>query len=147
MLGMVIGVCTVVLLIALGQGFQTGMTQTFNNMGASAFYISSVPSKTVVAGVRPLTNEDVAALQNKELVPSASVVSPTRTRNNVDVVYGNNDAAEQIIGIMPVVTQIRNYQVDSGRFIRRPGRERQGQCGRTRLPGSDGSVRHGFAYR
>ena len=117
MLGMVIGVCTVVLLVALGQGFQTGMTQTFNNMGASAFYISSVPSKTVIAGVRPLTNEDVAALQNKELVPSASVVSPTRTRSNVDVVYGNNDAAEQIIGILPVVTQIRNYQVDAGRFI------------------------------
>ncbi len=117
MLGMVIGVCTVVLLVALGQGFQTGMTQTFNNMGASAIYISSVPSKTVIAGVRPLTNEDVAALQNKELVPSVSVVSPTRTRNNVTISYGNNDAAEQIIGIMPVVTQIRNYQVDEGRFI------------------------------
>ena len=117
MLGMVIGVCTVVLLVALGQGFQTGMTQTFNSMGASAFYVSSVPSRTVTAGVRPLTNEDVAALQNKELLPSVGVVSPTRTRNNVDVVYGNNDAAEQIIGIMPVVTQIRNYQLDEGRFI------------------------------
>jgi len=117
MLGMVIGVCTVVLLIALGQGFQTGMTQTFNNMGASAMYISSVPSKTVVAGVRNLTNEDVAAFQNKELAPSVSVVSPTRTRNSVDVVYGNNNAVEQIIGLLPIVTQIRNYQVDAGRFI------------------------------
>ncbi len=116
-LGMVIGVCAVVLLVALGQGFQTSMTETFNNMGATAFYVSSAPSRTVVAGIRPLTNEDVAALQDKKLVPSVSVVSPTRTRYNVTISYGNNNAAEQIIGILPVVTQIRNYQVDSGRFI------------------------------
>ena len=47
MLGMVIGVCAVVLLVALGQGFQTSMTETFNNMGASALYISSSTDKTV----------------------------------------------------------------------------------------------------
>jgi len=47
MLGIVIGVCAVVLLVALGQGFQTSMTKTFNDMGASALYISSAPSKTV----------------------------------------------------------------------------------------------------
>jgi putative ABC transport system permease protein len=114
---MLIGVCAVVLLVALGQGFQTSMTQTFNNMGASAFYISSAPSRTVVSGIRPLTNEDVAALQDKKLVQSVGVVSPTRTRPNVTVSYGNNDAAEQVIGLMPAVTQIRNYQIDEGRFI------------------------------
>jgi putative ABC transport system permease protein len=36
MLGIVIGVCAVVLLVALGQGFQTNMKTTFENMGASA---------------------------------------------------------------------------------------------------------------
>jgi putative ABC transport system permease protein len=117
MLGMVIGVCAVVLLVALGQGFQTSMTQTFNNMGASALYITSAPSRTVVAGIRPLTNEDVLALQDTKLVPAVSVVSPTRTRNPVTVSFGNFNASEQIIGLMPTVTQIRNYQVDDGRFI------------------------------
>ena len=36
MLGIVIGVCAVVLLVSLAQGFQTSMTNTFNALGASA---------------------------------------------------------------------------------------------------------------
>jgi putative ABC transport system permease protein len=116
MLGIVIGVSAVVLLVALGQGFQTSMTKTFNDMGASALYISSAPSRTVVGGIRPLTNDDVAALQDQKVVPAVSVVSPTRTtRSNIS--YGNNSAGEQIMGIMPVITQIRNYQMDKGRFL------------------------------
>lgn len=116
MLGIVIGVCAVVLLVALGQGFQTSMTKTFNDMGASALYISSAPSKTVVGGIRPLTNEDVTALQDKKLVPAVSVVSPTRTSRGT-VAYGNNNANEQTMGILPVILQIRNYQIDQGRFL------------------------------
>jgi putative ABC transport system permease protein len=115
MLGIVIGVCAVVLLVALGQGFQTSMTQTFNNMGASALYISSQPSRSVTV-IRPLTNEDVAALADKTLAPDIAVVSPTRT-TRVDVSYENSDATESVMGVLPVVTQIRNYQVDKGRFI------------------------------
>lgn len=116
MLGIVIGVCAVVLLVALGQGFQTSMTKTFNDMGASALYISSAPSKTVVGGIRPLTNEDVTALQDKKLVPAVSVVSPTRTSRGT-VSFGNNNANEQTMGILPVITEIRNYKIDQGRFL------------------------------
>ena len=116
MLGIVIGVCAVVLLVALGQGFQTSMTQTFNNMGASALYISSAPSKTVVGGIRPLTNEDVTALSDKSVVPAVDVVSPTRTSRGT-ALYGNNNASESLMGIMPVITKIRNYQIDKGRFL------------------------------
>jgi putative ABC transport system permease protein len=116
MLGIVIGVCAVVLLVSLGQGFQTSMTKTFNDMGASALYISSAPSKTVTAGIRPLTNEDVTALKDKTLVPAISVVSPTRTSRGT-VSYGNNNANEQTMGILPIITQIRNYQIDKGRFL------------------------------
>ena len=116
MLGIVIGVCAVVLLVSLGQGFQTSMTKTFNDMGASALYISSAPSKTVVGGIRPLTNEDVTALEDKKLVPAVSVVSPTRTSRGT-VSYGNNNANEQTMGILPVITEIRNYKIDQGRFL------------------------------
>jgi putative ABC transport system permease protein len=115
MLGMVIGVCAVVLLVALGQGFQTSMTQTFNNMGASALYVSSSPSKNVTT-VRPLTNADVEALKDKTLVPAVSVVSPTRTSRGT-VSYGNNNGNEQTMGITTAITEIRNYQIDKGRFL------------------------------
>ena len=115
MLGIVIGVCAVVLLVSLGQGFQASMTTTFNNMGASALYISSSTDKAVTS-VRPLTLDDAEALQDKTVAPSISVVSPTLS-SRVTVQYGNNSASVQATGVKPVITEIRNYQVDQGRFI------------------------------
>jgi len=115
MLGIVIGVSAVVLLVSLGQGFQTSMTTTFNNMGASALYISSSADKTLTT-LRPLTLDDAQALTDKTLTPSIDVVSPT-LGSRISVQYGNNNANVQTTGITPVITQIRNYQVDKGRFI------------------------------
>ena len=115
MLGIVIGVCAVVLLVSIGQGFSTSMTTTFNNMGASALYISSSRAKTVTT-MRPLTMDDAEALKNKKLAPSISVVSPS-IQSNVTVQYGTNSATVQASGITPVITQIKNYQIDKGRFL------------------------------
>jgi putative ABC transport system permease protein len=115
MLGIVIGVCAVVLLVSLGQGFQTSMTTTFNNMGASALYISSSSDKTITT-LRPLTLADAEALKDKTLLPSVSVVSPT-VASRVSVQYGNNSSNVSATGIYPNMTEIRNYQVDTGRFI------------------------------
>ncbi len=115
MLGIVIGVLAVVLLVSLGQGFQNNFRQTFENMGASALYISSSSSGGATT-VRDLTFEDAEALRDKTLAPSISVVSPTlSTRLNAS--YGNNNASVQGIGITTTISQIRNYQIDTGRFI------------------------------
>ena len=115
MLGIVIGVCSVVLLVALGQGFQTSMTETFENMGASALYVSSTSSKDVKV-IRSLTFEDAEALEDKTAAPAIGVVSPTLTQM-VNASYGNNSATVQLTGVIPSVTEIRNYEIAAGRFI------------------------------
>jgi putative ABC transport system permease protein len=115
MLGIVIGVSAVVLLVAIGQGFQIGMKTTFENMGASALYVSSSTDKTVKS-IRELTLEDAEALADKKMAPSIAVVSPTLGKS-VNVQYGNSNVTTQATGIMPVITQIRNYTIDAGRFI------------------------------
>jgi ABC-type antimicrobial peptide transport system permease subunit len=88
MLGLMIGVAVVVLLVSLGQGYQARVTATFNSLGATAFYVSPSSDKTIPT-VRPLTTEDVAALQDKVLAPSVGIVSPTLGAS-VTVSYGNN---------------------------------------------------------
>ena len=115
MLGILIGVCAVVLLVALGQGFQTSMTTTFDNMGASALYVSSSTDRTITS-IRPLTIEDAQALTDKTIAPSISVVAPTRN-SRVSVQYGNNNSTVQVMGFTPAIAQIRNYQINQGRFI------------------------------
>ena len=115
MLGIIIGVFAVVMLVALGHGFQTNMTTTFENLGASALYISSTTARATTTA-RDLTFEDAQALADKTVAPAIAVVSPTLSRS-VNVQYGNNNVTIQSIGVTPVITQIRNYQVDAGRFI------------------------------
>lgn len=115
MLGIVIGVCSVVLLVALGQGFQESMTTTFENMGASALYISSSTDRNVKT-VRDLTFEDAEALADKTAAPAIGAVSPTLSQM-VSASYGNNSVTVQCTGVMPMVLEIRNYEVENGRFI------------------------------
>jgi putative ABC transport system permease protein len=91
------------------------MTTTFNNMGASALYVSSSSDKTIVS-LRPLTLDDAEALKDKTVAPSIGVVSPTLS-SRVTIQYGNNNANVQATGVIPIITEIRNYQVDQGRFI------------------------------
>jgi putative ABC transport system permease protein len=115
MLGIVIGVAAVVILVALGSGFQANMKTEFEAMGASALYVSSTTDKTVSV-IRPLTFEDAQALTDKTLAPSIGVVSPTLSKG-VSVSYGNNTGNSQAMGITPIITQIRDYTIDQGRFI------------------------------
>jgi putative ABC transport system permease protein len=115
MLGIIIGVSAVVLLVALGRGFQTSMKTTFENMGASALYVSSSADKAVKT-LRPLTFEDAQALANKALAPAIAVVSPTLSKG-VSASYGNSNVNVQSTGVTPVITQIKNYTLTGGRFI------------------------------
>jgi len=115
MLGIVIGVLAVVLLVSIGQGFQTNMTTTFNNMGASALYISSSTDKAVKS-VRELTLADAEALADSSVAPSIAVVSPTLSKS-VNASYSNNSVTLQCTGVMPQITEIKNYTLEGGRLI------------------------------
>ena len=115
MLGIIIGVAAVVILVALGQGFQKNLETEFEQMGASALYVSGTTDKAVSV-IRPLTFEDAQALTDKTLAPSIGVVAPTLSKG-VSVSYGNNTANSQATGITPVITQIRDYTLEQGRFI------------------------------
>jgi len=115
MLGIIIGVSAVVLLVALGNGFQRSMQQTFENLGASALYVSGTTDKKV-STIRPLTFEDAQALADKTEAPAIDLVAPTLTRP-VSASFGNNNVNVQATGITPVIGQIKKYDLSAGRFI------------------------------
>jgi putative ABC transport system permease protein len=115
MLGIVIGVCSVVLLVALGDGFQTSFTKSFESMGASALYVQMSSDKTLTTA-RELTFDDYEALTDKVLAPSLAAVSPTLSRG-VNIAYGNSNVNLQCTGIMPDITKIRTYDLLVGRLV------------------------------
>jgi putative ABC transport system permease protein len=115
MLGIIIGVSAVVLLVALGTGFQKSMQTTFENLGASALYVSGTTDKTVSI-IRPLTFDDAQALADKSQAPAAAIVAPTLSKG-ASAQYGNNNVNVQATGITPLIGQIKKYDLTAGRFI------------------------------
>jgi putative ABC transport system permease protein len=115
MLGIIIGVAAVVLLVALGNGFQSSLQTTFENLGANALYVSGTTDKTVTI-IRPLTFDDAQALADKSLAPDIALVAPTLNKG-VSASYGNNNVNVQATGITPVIGEIKSYTLTAGRFI------------------------------
>jgi putative ABC transport system permease protein len=120
MLGIVIGVATVITMLAVGQGAQDSITNAINSTGVNVLYVFSgaqgVRGGPSVRDVRELTLEDAQALLDPIAAPSVAAVAP--------VISGNVSAAAQgqttntsATGVTPEFAAIRNTTVDEGSFI------------------------------
>ncbi len=121
MLGIVIGVASVVLMVAIGQGAQRSVTSQIQSLGTNLLTISpGSPSQTNVRGTTggtsaaALTMEDVAAL--KEYITGLSGIAPS-TSTRAQVVVGPNNASTSVVGTTGDYAAVRNTTVAVGRFI------------------------------
>jgi len=122
MLGIIIGVGSVITLVALGQGSQKDIEGQVASLGTNLLIIH--PSSSRVGGVRggagtlgSLSLADVTALRKNGTLLQA--VSP-EVRIQSQVVAGNNNWNTSIYGGDLEYFEIRNYQVTSGaRFSER----------------------------
>src|SRR4249920_3041687 len=99
-LGIVVGVATVIAMVSIVTGFNNGMVRNFQSFGASLVMVQKYEPRFGPGGPRPeselrrkdLTLEDAAAI--REQVPEARAVSPQRYLwDNTDyhLRYGKNE--------------------------------------------------------
>ena len=114
MLGIVIGVASVVLMVAAGQTVQNEITKTFDSMGTNLIILG--PAETVSGGVRggrgrpSITFADVNSLKSLKDVETASYVVNTA----VQAVYGSNNYGVSVYGTNPDYLKIGNWEIDTG---------------------------------
>jgi putative ABC transport system permease protein len=117
MLGIIIGVASVISMVAIGQGSKQSIQAQLSGMGSNMIVIR--PNSNVTGGVRldassvqTLTLQDVTALQKKATYLNA--VSPSATAKG-QVIYGNNNWSTTIQGVNTVyLDTIRQWAVISG---------------------------------
>ena len=126
MLGIIIGVASVVLMIAIGQGAQRSVTSRIQSLGTNLLSISpGSPNQTNVrfggggrgegAGASTsLKEEDVAAIQ--EFVQGLNGIAPELSSRS-QVIAGNKNASTSILGTTPDYRTVRNAPVSEGVFI------------------------------
>ncbi len=115
MLGMVIGVGSVVLMMAIGQGAQYAVEQTIRTMGSNLYVI--IAGWTQTAGARTgggygftlriADAEAIAALEDVALVAPAH-------QSTQQVVYGGKNWNSVIVGTTPAYLEARAWAIASG---------------------------------
>ena len=120
MLGIIIGVGTVIFLMSVGRGAEAMITSSFEKLGTNVLYvIARSPDVTGEAGpsavnaAPDLTLDDVEAL---ERIPSVLGIAPVN-ENFVQVTAGGESKTTTIRGTTPVYQHILDYEVASGQFI------------------------------
>ena len=119
MLGIIIGVGSVICLVALGQGSQKDIEGQVASLGTNLIIV--LPGSSMSGGVRggagsldSLTMRDVDILRDKTNLLQG--VSP-EIRVQDQVVAGSNNWNTTINGVDPDFLQIRNLEMASGRFF------------------------------
>jgi putative ABC transport system permease protein len=113
MLGVIIGVASVVALVGVGQGTTTNITNRLNSLGTNLLTIS--PS----GGASTLTLEDADAIADLDGV--AAVAAELSTSQLVRA--GDQDTTTTIVGTTSAYPQVRAYEVWQGSFLTDPAVE------------------------
>jgi len=125
MLGVIIGVASVVLMVAIGQGAQQDVTNRIESMGSNLLVIQpGSPTQTDVRSLfrrnntggssNSLTIDDAEALQKN--VTGLSGISP-EVSNTMQAIFGSQNMQTSVVGITPDYTIVNNFQIEFGRFI------------------------------
>ena len=119
MLGIIIGICSVIVLVGVGQGSTASITSRISSLGSNLIMV--MPGSTNSSGVRSamgnaqtLTSDDATAIAN-EVSTISEIASVVNSRSQV--VYKNTNTNTQIIGTEPNYTDIRSITIDTGVFI------------------------------
>ncbi len=116
MLGIIIGVASVVALMAVGQGATSGITSQVEGMGTNLISITGARAFQFMGGGQgvSLRFSDFEAIL--EEIGSQASVAPYY-QGSASVMNGDRSANASVIGITPTYTHVNEYEIDKGRFI------------------------------
>jgi len=124
MLGMLIGVGSVIMLVAVGTGSSAKIQKQIEGLGTNLIQVNRQVSfggrATTGTQSKPanLTAVDVTALQDKTKNPDVVAVAPVTTANSVTAVYqGASYSPSSFVGTTPPYEQIKDYQIQEGTFF------------------------------
>lgn len=118
-LGIVIGIASVIVLLAVGQGAQSSAQKQIQSLGVNLIMIrpGAATTGSISQGVgsgATLTYEDALAIE--ESCPSVDEVAPVYS-TNLQVQYGSKNTSTSVTGTEPSHQEVRNFYAAQGRFF------------------------------
>ena len=115
MLGIIIGVASVITMLAIGQGSKNSIKEQISEMGSNMIMIH--PGNMQRGGVRQSADDmqtlEVADYEALQSLPGIAAISPS-VNSGGQLVNGNNNYPSTIYGITPDYLDIRKLKVKDG---------------------------------
>ena len=128
MLGILIGIASVMLTVGLGQGAQESITGQINKLGSNLIIVNSGANSSLTVGrpgaaatnrtrfTTPLTLDDAAALANKNVCPDVLHVAPVSTTTTT-AYNGTSSDVTSVVGTSPDWVDVTARTMTDGRFF------------------------------
>ena len=160
LLGLIIGVSSVIIMVAVGQGAQEGVKAQIIGLGSDLTFVRPAATNNQQTGARgqagsglTLVASDAYAIKEASL-PGVIGVVP-QLNFNAQAISGSNNLGVGIVGTTADYAPVRNLEPDYGRFINTQDVERKAlslalgsEVGKSLFPDNDGvgkTVRLSFA--
>ena len=119
MLGVIIGVTSVIALVSVGMGVKKNVVDSISRLGSNMLIISpGSPNRGGPRGaagsITTLTYDDAEAIKHK--IKHVAFVSPT-VQGSYQVVYGHENWNTTVTGVVPEYVSIQSLKLKSGLFF------------------------------
>ncbi|MEX2583700.1 MAG: ABC transporter permease [Gemmatimonadota bacterium] len=116
MLGIIIGIASVITMVALGEGAQVSVSEQMSGLGTSVLTVSPGQQRQsgVDRGDARLTPDDAEALLRE---PQAIRAVTPELSSRLQVEYGNGNSNSEILGIWPSYFEINQHETLAGRIF------------------------------
>ena len=115
-LGIVIGVASVITMVTVGEGATAQVEENIAKMGTNLVQLFRGQGFGGPGGARvaspPFTMEDVTAIENE--ISGVRAVAPT-SNSNAQVIYGNSNWSSQVTGTTDRFIDVRDWPLATGR--------------------------------
>jgi putative ABC transport system permease protein len=115
MLGIIIGVASVVALLSIGQGVEASISGQIQSIGSNLLFVTADQPQDATAPAY-LTSEDAQALADPFNVPALAAVAPA-VQGQRRVTHGENATNLTISGTNSQYTVVRNLDLVAGGFL------------------------------
>jgi putative ABC transport system permease protein len=127
MLGIIIGVASVILLVSIGSGLQSFVTAQFESLGSNAIFVLPGKINPAGAGAGPPSANSKLTLQDarriKNLGPPITGAIPLISHQTTVSYQGNTEVVE-VVGTLPEYKDLRNTAAEKGRWFTNSENER-----------------------
>lgn len=121
MLGIVIGISSVIIMVAIGAGAQTSIQNSIQSIGSNLIMVMPGASRNIGYGAstgrgsaKTLTIKDVEAISSS--INNIKAISP-EVSGRYQVTARGTNTNTTVTGVVPQYSEVRNVAVDNGTFI------------------------------